>query len=518
MVSDIRRLSGAWQQRRSRACWLACWCGQLESGLPIGPRQAARRRLPWRRLVQDQLQQLASRNLQATCLPRPMWQSIRRDPPESVAAEIGSPCPTGPCQSSEKAPSRTPICPRPTFPATGETAADMLPPLPVGTETSAKPAELDSTKRMTMRPLATPSKTSFPVLILWTWILKGLIWPAWSKFDWGGRRISLNRLPVPQESGKSLANHDPPGGASTAAGDPGEQVAGARTHSPDHLNTQVVRMDPTVAAPTRMTAAEDRLAQRLAAIETERMPLHVFLEMISGLGNVPIQLGSEELRMAAISAAAPVSVRRQQTSLAEVLHEALRPLHLDYRALGPVVMIHWPGAEKVREIDYPIADLVTPETDAAQLAEWIHQLVAPTSWRAAGGEGDLQIAGNTLHIHQSQRVQYQVLCFLERLRLVRKLKPRSRYPIERLSVEPVLQQLAASLHGQARFTFSRYTPLSEIFSFWQQQLGLALLVDWSAVLDWVRQPSAQGGKVSLIGPATYTRGLRGCRSTMGPGA
>ena len=51
-------------------------------------------------------------------------------------------------------------------------------------------------------------------------------------------------------------------------------------------------MDPAVAAPTSMTAAENQLAQLLPAIEIEGMPLHVFLEMISSLGNVPIQLGS----------------------------------------------------------------------------------------------------------------------------------------------------------------------------------------------------------------------------------
>jgi hypothetical protein len=421
------------------------------------------------------------------------------EPPESVAAEIGSPRALQiPGSFSETSTEPDADMPATGVFATGEAAVDMLPPLPVGTETSAEPAELDSTEVNGGASSGQAEQNQFPRFDPLDLDPEGLDMASLGRIGLGRQEDFPEPTASPEESGKSLANNDPPGGVSSAARNPGELVAGARPQSPDHLNTQVVRMDPTVAAPTRMTAAEDRLEQRLAAIEIERMPLYVFLEMISGLGKVPIQLGSEELRMAAISAEAPVSVRRQQTSLAEVLHEALRPLHLDYRALGPLVMIHWPGAEKPREIDYPIADLLTPETDAARLTEWIRQLVAPTSWRAAGGEGDLQIAGNMLHIHQSQRVQYQVLCFLERLRLVRKLKPRSRYPIERLSVEPALQQLAASLHGQARFTFSRYTPLSEIFSYWQQQLGLALLVDWSAVLG---EPSgARQG--SLIGPAT----------------
>lgn len=279
------------------------------------------------------------------------------------------------------------------------------------------------------------------------------------------------------------------------------QVSSASSTNLESLNTQVVRMDPGPVPKTEMPSAEKHLALRLPAIDVDQMPLYAFLELVSGLSQVPIQLGSEELRMAALSAAVPVSVHRQQTSLAEILRAALRPLHLDYRPLGPMVVIYWPGAEKDREIGYPIADLVTPESDAQRLAEWIRQLVVPSSWRAAGGEGELQVVGDTLHIVQSQRVQYQVLCFLERLRRIRKLKPRSRYPAERLPVEPALQQLADTLNGPAVFTFSRYTPLSEIFSYWQQQLGLALLVDWSAVMGESSQPH-QGSPVLVWKPRT----------------
>jgi hypothetical protein len=104
------------------------------------------------------------------------------------------------------------------------------------------------------------------------------------------------------------------------------------------------------------------------------------------------------------------------------------------------------------------------------------------------------------------------LCFLERLRLARELKLRSRYPVARLTLEPALQQLAESLQEQTTFTFSRYTPLKEIFAYWQQQLGLALLVDWSAILGdssllqhasiELQQELAGRREEPSIGPAT----------------
>ena len=38
------------------------------------------------------------------------------------------------------------------------------------------------------------------------------------------------------------------------------------------------------------------------------------------------------------------------------------------------------------------------------------------------------------------------------------------------------------LDARTTFTFTRYTPLEEIFAYWQQQLGVAVLVDWPSLL------------------------------------
>ncbi len=269
------------------------------------------------------------------------------------------------------------------------------------------------------------------------------------------------------------------------------------------INTQVVRRSPERTHGTSLPAASEQLALELPAVEIDRMPLYAFLDLVSQLGNVPISLSPEHLQMAAVSAHAPVSVDRKQATIGEILHDALQPLHLDYRAEGPHVVILRPDAEKRREIEYPIDDLIssdavipkatipkaatsktaTSKEGAEQLADWIKHLIAPSRWQSAGGDGLLRVdAGTTLRIEQTQRVQYEVLCFLERLRIARKLAPRSRYPAERLSILSAGGAFAGKLNKPVTFTFSRYTPLQEIFVYWGQQLDVAILVDWPALM------------------------------------
>jgi len=133
-------------------------------------------------------------------------------------------------------------------------------------------------------------------------------------------------------------------------------------------------------------------------------------------------------------------------------------------------------ADRVREIDYPVDDL---KASPQQLAEWVQRLVAPESWQT----GKLEVTAGALRIEQSQRVHYQVLVFLERLRLVSGLLPRSKFPTQRLAPTPLPAAMAERLSAPAVFTFSRETPLADVLQHWQRELGVPLLVDWPALAE-----------------------------------
>jgi hypothetical protein len=209
------------------------------------------------------------------------------------------------------------------------------------------------------------------------------------------------------------------------------------------------------------------------------MPLVDFLTLVSQLSGSPVSVGSEQLQMAGISPRERVSLDARDISLDEVLTQVLEPLRLKYVVDGPQVIVVRKDADQVREIEYPIDDLVSDDTSAEQLADWVRQLVAPASWQESG----LEIVGDSLRIEQSQRVHYQVLIFLERLRLVRGLSTRSRYPVERLAPTPLHAAMATRLTAPALFTFSRETPLGEVFLHWQRELDLPLLIDWPSLAE-----------------------------------
>jgi hypothetical protein len=176
-----------------------------------------------------------------------------------------------------------------------------------------------------------------------------------------------------------------------------------------------------------------------------------------------------------------VSLNIAETSLADALKSVLEPLHLEVVTDGPQIVIVRQDANKVRSVNYPIDDLLGKDTTAQQFAEWIQELVAPESWQINGGDGKLTVSSDSMSIEQTQAVQYEVLFFLERIRLAKGLPLRSRYPERLLSAKPYGVGIADRLNAPTTFTFSHDTPLAEVFHYWQGEAGLPIFVDWPAL-------------------------------------
>ena len=236
--------------------------------------------------------------------------------------------------------------------------------------------------------------------------------------------------------------------------------------------------------------AEERLKQRIPALEVNKMPLGDYFALISRLSGLPISVAPEELQMAGITARKSVSLEASDLDLAEALKSVLNPLHLEYKAEGPFVKVVRKGGDNLRKVTYPLDDL-DQVSSVDEIATWVEQLVAPAEWQAVGGAGTIQQDGNSIQVKQSQRVQYQVLIFLERLRLANKLPARSRFPIKRFGAAPADVVLASRLKAPTVFTFSHYTELQEIVQHWQAELGVPILVDWPALLEFDLWPQTR---------------------------
>ena len=139
--------------------------------------------------------------------------------------------------------------------------------------------------------------------------------------------------------------------------------------------------------------------------------------------------------------------------------------------------------------NYDVKDLARGN-DAAEIGRLIERFVVPATWKSAGGTGTIQVDGTTLHIDQSDSVSRQIVIFCERLRLARGLMPRSKYPVELLSIESPYKQLAAKLDEHTTFTFLDGTRLADMVRQWQKMTGLTILVDWAALSEIELTPSS----------------------------
>jgi hypothetical protein len=263
--------------------------------------------------------------------------------------------------------------------------------------------------------------------------------------------------------------------AGHAAGD--EQPAEVRP-----VNAVVpVRLDQESGRASANRVASIQLKHKLPEVIIKDMPLLDFLALVSQLAGVPVSVGPEQLQMAGIAPGRQVTVNKAGATLAEVLESTLGPLHLEVTTEGPQIVIVRQDAAKVRSVNYPVDDLLGDKLTTAAVGKWIEQLIAPETWQSAGGDGTITVLDGSLQVEQPQAVQYQVLFFLERIRLAKGLPLRSKYPAQLLSGKPYNVGVADRLNTPATFTFSHNTPLAEVFSYWQQAAELPIFVDWSAL-------------------------------------
>jgi hypothetical protein len=240
-----------------------------------------------------------------------------------------------------------------------------------------------------------------------------------------------------------------------------------------------VRLGPMPSEPPRSNAAGEQLALRVDSLELYDVPLARFIELLSDIGGGPITLDPMALELAGVSPRAAVSIQAKEGTLESLLKDALSKRRLDcIEHNGQMRIVLRNGGAK-RVVDYEVKDLAG--ADANDFAAKIRRFVAPATWQEAGGEGAVDLDGTTLHVEQAQAVHHEILIFCERLRMARGLARRSRYPAERLSIAEPYEAISAKLHERTTFTFLPWERFADVVQYWQQETGLAILVDWSAL-------------------------------------
>jgi hypothetical protein len=235
-------------------------------------------------------------------------------------------------------------------------------------------------------------------------------------------------------------------------------------------------------------AARGPLAVRVDSLAVSDVPLVRFVEFLSDVAGAPITVDPAALELAGVSPRTALTVRTEETNIERLLSDAISPLRLELADRGGRVTIALAGGARWRTVDYNVKDL-SGGADARQMASYIQEFVAPDTWQPSG-KGSVRVDGTTLHVAQSQAIHHEILLFCERLRLSRGLAKRSRYPAERLAIEPSYTAIGPKLKARTTFTFLPWERFSDVIRFWQDSGDVTILVDWPALADAALVPSS----------------------------
>jgi hypothetical protein len=222
----------------------------------------------------------------------------------------------------------------------------------------------------------------------------------------------------------------------------------------------------------------ERLGERIASIELKGTTLSELADLLSQLSTIPITLDARGLAAAGVETDAQVSLNLTDTTVADILDEALRSYGLKYIQIGDQLVIT-DSRETSGQLDSTqmnVGDLAPTAANEANLARMIEAFVSPTAWQASGGAGSLEIEGRSLKLEQTAAVTTQVADFLDKLRLARDLPP-SRRDGRRLSLDTRWAMSREKLATSVTANFAEPARLKQIVAHFEKSVGIEIVFD-----------------------------------------
>ncbi|HEV3004757.1 MAG TPA: DUF1559 domain-containing protein [Pirellulales bacterium] len=221
------------------------------------------------------------------------------------------------------------------------------------------------------------------------------------------------------------------------------------------------------------------LSDRIPQIELKDSALSDLVDFLSQFSTIPMTLDADALSAAGVEPDARVSLSLTNTTVGEVLDQALRQHELKYIAVGGQLIVTGARqpAESLELETFDVGDLVATEPQgASRLAGLIETFVAPTAWQASGGAGSIKAADRSLDVQQTASVTSQAADFLDRLRIAREL-PVSRREGRRLSLATRWARARDKVRANVTANFAEPTPLKQIAAHLQKTAGIEIAID-----------------------------------------
>jgi len=264
----------------------------------------------------------------------------------------------------------------------------------------------------------------------------------------------------------------------------------AADHRPQGV--PAIRKVDTPSEPARTASLKTRLGLRLNSISVHESPLAGYLAFLSELSAVPITLDVDALASRKLTPMVPVSLSAQDAMIADALRRVIAPLGLvatieDNRH----VVITTREAPHVVQRVYEIDDLqrngakLRDVATTSPLAECLRAVIAPGSWTASGGRGNIVEGPGRLTVTQSHAVHGQIEAFLARLRQARG------YPGGQTSGAPEAGSAAIAGDRTVSVTFVEPVRLARLMRQLEIAGGIQFVVDWRSLESLGLTPDTQ---------------------------
>ena len=224
---------------------------------------------------------------------------------------------------------------------------------------------------------------------------------------------------------------------------------------------------------------EARLADMVPGIRFNSTSLLKATRLLSQMSTIPVAFDFEALNLAGATLQDPITLELTDAPLGEVLKAVLATRRLDFAVQKDHLLVTVAAADRarLRAETYSISDLVSGPAGAGELAEQIRRLVAPETWREAGGVGSIAARQNAVEVSQTLAVHQQIRSFLAKLRAARTRPPQAARQVLATRYALVRQRLRQPVTSN----FIQPEPWLRILADLEQTSRTTIVVDWAAV-------------------------------------
>lgn len=229
---------------------------------------------------------------------------------------------------------------------------------------------------------------------------------------------------------------------------------------------------------------EARLNVPIPAFSVPGVSLRDAVKLVSQMSGVPITLDLDALPPTGVTLDDQITIHLSQTTLRAVLESIVASRGLIFTTEQGQILVTSKPKDRgtLTEIRYTVSDLTGQNpVAAAELAGLIGRIVAPDSWKPAGGRGTIQVVGDGFLIVQSAAVQDQVLTFCEKLRIARGKPLQSQHDPAKCNLATKLAQARTMLSQPVTVNFPEPTPLARIAADLEETCKAKILANWLAL-------------------------------------